>query len=156
MLQSKKEYGDYADDELIIYQSRKWIKALTSVCHGWAFSKATEIFSLKTVTTFAILSLFCSVWVCTVRSYCRRTDRIYKWATRWLFTTVAPSRQKTWEKRWAWTNCLGNFAVLFKGICSILTSSSLQAWLAQWNKNIDTLFQQMRNDKCINHSGSVA
>ena len=31
---------------------------------------------------------------------------------------------------------------------------SRQTWLAQQNKYVDTLFQQMRNDTCINHSCS--
>ena len=64
-----------------------------------------------------------------------------------------PSSRNAWERRHAWTNCLIDFAPLFKGI---LTSFSPQTWLVQWNKNVDTLFQQMRNDKCINHSGSDA
>lgn len=49
-----------------------------------------------------------------------------------------------------------------QGRLPIATSSSLQARLVHGpkrrkkNNNLDTLFQQMRNDKCINHSGSVA
>lgn len=49
---------NYADDELIIYQNGKWIKALTSVCTGWAFSKTAKIFSPKTGITFVILTVF--------------------------------------------------------------------------------------------------
>lgn len=65
---------------------------------------------------------------------------------------IVTSPQNAWGKRHAWTNCLIDFALLFKDACSILTSLSLKTWLVQWNKNVDALFQQMRNDKCINHS----
>lgn len=49
-----------------------------------------------------------------------------------------------------------DFASFFKDARPILTSPSLQPWLVQRNKSVDTLFQQMRNDKCINHSSSAA
>lgn len=49
-----------------------------------------------------------------------------------------------------------DFASLFKDTRPILTPLSLQPWLVRRNKNVDTLFQQMRNDKCINHSSSAA
>lgn len=48
----------YADDKLIIYQNGKWIKALTSLCTEWAFSKTAEIFSSKTRIPFSILTDF--------------------------------------------------------------------------------------------------
>lgn len=73
-----------------------------------------------------------------------------------FYTNIAPPQENAWEKWNAQTNCLIDFAFLFKGIRSIFTSLSLQTWLVRRNKNVDTLFQQMRNDKCINHSGSAA
>lgn len=69
----------------------------------------------------------------------------------WTFKTkYLREREHAWKKI-----PLLTLLFLFKDTCSILTSLSPQAWLAQRNKNVDTLFQQMRNDKCINHSGSA-
>lgn len=85
-----------------------------------------------------------------------RSERLYKWVTRWPSTSVAPPQQNAWGKRHARTNCLDDFAFHFKGIRSNPSFFFLQTWLVPWNKNVSTLFQQMRNDKSINHSGSAA
>lgn len=78
--------------------------------------------------------------------------RIYKWVTRWSYLFL----RNAWGRRHAWTNCLIDFAFPLKDVRSVLTSPSLKTWLVQWDKNVDALFQQMRNDKCINHSASFS
>lgn len=125
--------------------SSKWI---ISSCHGWVFWKDTEIISFKTAVASALV--FGSVQPYSVSSQWKDREDL-----QMSHKVILYLRCTFTTKTRAWINCLPDFAVLFKVVCSILPRLSPHAWLGWQNKNVDTLFQQMRNDKCINHSGSA-
>lgn len=119
------------------------------------WTEATEVILKSNWDNFfknRVCFYHCLALQCQPRAHCRRTEILQMS----LKVIVCDCNTKSKEKRGT-SGKIAWLALLFtsRAFCSILIYLSLQAWLVRWNKNVDTLFQQMRNDKCINHSSSV-